>query len=370
MDTTQIYSVVNSVTAQALGTTISAVDTEGLVSLGNIVLSSSTNTEGWLNTLLQRIGRTIISTRAYRNKLGDMVLNDFEYGAMLQKISFGMPDSESDQMYDIADGGTVDMFKVNKPKVAQKLFYTRAPYQFHISTQRTLLKEAFLSENGMGSFLSGSMEAVRNKLEFTLESLGRLTIANMIAELSEDTGRVYNLVSLYNAATTSTLTAQTALENADFLRFAVAKMNQVAKNFTDYNKGIFNDGTIERFTPFDLQRMKVISEFETKLETVVQYSAFHEKYVQLNAFQELNYWQAQTSPYSIQINRASDGDATTINNVVAILYDRDALGTYRREEDVLTTPVNAAGGYYNTFWHMRELWFNDLSENAVYFTLN
>ena len=370
MDTTQIYDVVNSVTAQALGTTMSAVDAEGLVSLGNLVLSSSTNTEGWLNTLLQRIGRTIISTRAYRNKLGDMVLNDFEYGAMLQKISFGMPDSEADQMYDIADGASVDMYTVKKPKIVQKLFYTRAPYQFHISTQRTLLREAFLSENGMGSFLSGSMEAVRNKLEFTLESLGRLTIANMIAEMSVDSGRVFNLVTLYNAASGESLTAANAMENPDFLRYAVATMNQIAKNFTDYNKGLYNNGEVERFTPFEMQRMKVISEFETKLETVVQYSAFHENYVRLNAFQELNYWQSQEDRMSININRASNGTATTVNNVVGILYDRDALGTYRREEDVYTTPVNAAGAYYNTYWHMRELWFNDLSENAVYFTLN
>ena len=370
MDTTQIYELVNSVTAQALGGDLVAVNTEGLISLGNVVLSSSTNTEGWLNTLLQRIGRTIIATRSYRNKLSDMVLNDFEYGAMLQKISFGMPDSEEDQMYDIADGESVDMYTVKKPIVTQKLFYTRAPYQFHISTQRTLLKEAFLSESGMGSFLTGSMEAVRNKLEYTLESLGRLTIANMIAEISADTGRVYNLVTLYNAASGESLTAANAMENPDFLRYAVAKMNQVAKNLTDYNKGIYNNGEVERFTPFDLQRMKVISEFETKLETVVQYSAFHENYVRLNAFQELNYWQSQAEPLNININRASDETATTVNNVVAILYDRDALGTYRREEDVLTTPVNAAGAYYNTYWHMRELWFNDLSENAVYFTLN
>lgn len=370
MDTTQIYNVVNSVTEQALGGELAAVNAEGLISLGNVVLSSSTNTEGWLNTLLQRIGRTIISTRSYRNKLGDMVLNDFEYGAMLQKISFGMPDSEADQMFDITDGQSVDMYTVNKPEVVQKVFYTRAPYQFHVSTQRTLLKEAFLSEQGMGSFLAGCMEAVRNKLEYTLESLGRLTIANMIAEMSVDTGRVFNLVTLYNAASGETLTAANAMENPGFLRYAVATMNQVAKNFTDYNKGLYNNGEVERFTPFEMQRMKVISEFETKLETVVQYSAFHENYVRLNAFQELNYWQSQEDRMAININRASNGTATTVNNVVGILYDRDALGTYRREEDVLTTPVNAAGAYYNTYWHMRELWFNDLSENAVYFTLN
>ena len=87
MTTEQIYTVVNGAAAQALGTgAIAAVDTASFVSLGNSVLSSSVNTEAFLNTLAQRIGRTIISYREYKNKFRDMVLNDFEYGAILQKI--------------------------------------------------------------------------------------------------------------------------------------------------------------------------------------------------------------------------------------------------------------------------------------------
>ena len=60
----------------------------------------------------------------------------------------------------------------------------------------------------------------------------------------------------------------------------------------------------------------------------------------------------------------------TIENVVGILFDREGIGTFRQEEKVLTTPVNARGAYYNTFWHEKQMWFNDMSENAVIFTLN
>ena len=86
MTTEQIYTLVNEVNAEAFGqNSLSVVDTSSLISLGNTVLSSSTNTEAFLNTLAQRIGRTILRFREYRNKLGDMVLNDFEYGAILKK---------------------------------------------------------------------------------------------------------------------------------------------------------------------------------------------------------------------------------------------------------------------------------------------
>ena len=64
MDTNQIYSIVNEVNAEAFGSTdIDVIDAQGLVSLGDTVLSSSTNTEAFLNTLVQRIGRTIVSFR-------------------------------------------------------------------------------------------------------------------------------------------------------------------------------------------------------------------------------------------------------------------------------------------------------------------
>jgi hypothetical protein len=136
---------------------------------------------------------------------------------------------------------------------------------------------------------------------------------------------------------------------------------------------LYNDGSIETFTPRENQRLKILSSFERKLETVVQYSAFNEEMVRLDAFDMVNFWQAQnvnSSRSSINITRASDGETVTKSNIVGVLYDVEALGMYRRDEDVLTTPVNAKGLYYNTFYHVKQLWFNDLSENFVYFTLN
>ena len=69
MNTEQIYSIVNSVVSQSIGdSALTIVDAQGLISLGNTVLDSSTNTEAFLNTLAQRIGRTIYRYRDYNNK--------------------------------------------------------------------------------------------------------------------------------------------------------------------------------------------------------------------------------------------------------------------------------------------------------------
>lgn len=369
MKTEQIFALVNETAAQALGkSTITVLDTSTLVSLGNLVLSSSNNTEAFLNTLIQRVGRTIYSYRRYRNKLGDMMLNDFEYGAILQKIKVRMPQAEKDESFDLENGKSVDHYKVNKPDVEQKLFVTRTPYEFHITIQRATLKEAFLSVEGVNNLIGIIIGEVRNAIEYSLENLGRDTIANYIAEA--DGSRVIDLLTLWKGLNPdSTLTAESALYDEAFLRFAIGKIKQVIKKMSDMSV-TYSGGDIERFTPDDDIRIKIWADFETNLETQVQWAAFNDKYVSLNGFQELNYWQSEKSPTTVQVKRASDGEETTVTNVVAIVHDRDALGMYKIEEDILTTPVNASGRYYNTYWHENQLWFNDLTENFAVFTLN
>ena len=371
MTTEQIYTLVNTVNSQAFGHSAMVVtDTSSLISLGKTVLSSSTNTEAFLNTLAQRIGGTILRFREYRNKLNDMVLNDFEYGAILQKIKVHMPEAESDESYDLIDGNTVDHYKIAKPSVDQKLFVTRTPYQYHITIQRVHLKEAFMSPESMGAFIGIVFGEMRNAIEISLENLGRVTLATAIAEYSSS--REIALVTDFNTEynPTPALTAAEALHNEEFLRYAIMRMTNLIDMIQDASE-LYNDGTMVTFTPREDVRMKVISEFQRRIESNVLYAAFNKQFVDIpEGYKTLNFWQAEQTPYDINITRPSDSTATAVNNVVAILYDRDAMGIYKIDEEVATSPVNAAGLYYNQYWHEKQLRFIDLSENGVIFTLN
>ena len=369
MTTEQIYGLVNTVNAEAFGhSALTVTDTSSLISLGNTVLSSSTNTEAFLNTSAQRIGRTILRFREYRNKLGDMVLNDFEYGAILQKIKVMMPEAEADESYDLIDGNTVDHYVIAKPSVDQKLFVTRTPYQYHITIQRVHLKEAFLSAEAMGSFIGIIFGEVRNAVEIGLENLARVTLATAIAEYS--TSREVTLVTDYNAEYGASLTAADALTDESFLRYAIMRMNNALDMIQDASE-LYNDGSMITFTPREDARLRVLSQVQRRLETNVLYAAFHDKFVDIpEGYTTLNFWQASQTPMDVDIKRPSDGTATTVSNVIAILHDRDAMGVYKIDEEVLTSPVNAAGMYYNQYWHEKQLRFIDLSENGMIFTLN
>lgn len=372
MTTEQIYTLVNEVNAEAFGSNaLSVVDTSSLISLGNTVLSSSTNTEAFLNTLAQRIGRTILRFRDYRNKLGDMVINDFEYGAILQKIKVVMPKAEEDESYDLIDGQSVDHYKVSKPVVDQKLFVTRTPYQFKITIQDEHLKEAFLSESAMGSFIGVIFGEVRNAIEVSLENLSRVTLATAIAECA-GTSRMIDLVTEYNSlySPSPALDAVTAQNNPDFMRYAMYRINTVIDGIQDMST-LYNDGSLETFTPREDIRVKVISSFMRKLETVVEYAAFHDQFVRPDAvIVRINYWQSAQDPMDVKITRPSDSDSVSRGNVVALIHDRDAMGVYKIDERVATTPINAAGLFYNTYYHQKQLRFLDRSENFLCFTLN
>lgn len=373
MQTAQIYTLVNAVSKQAYGSqAITVNDPAGLISLGNQVLSSSTNTESFLNSLLQRIGQTIYAQRLYENKLRDMNIASMRWGAILQKLSFPLPEAVEDDAYNLVDGQSIDQYVVAKPDVDQKLFVARAPYMFMRTTPLWQLEEAFQSESAMAGFISNVNISVRNALEVALENLGRLTIATGIAEASAATQRV-QLLTEYNtiASPTTTLTPDSALLNSDFLRYAIRRIKRVSKGMTDMGV-LYNDGTVQRHTPFDAQRIRVLSDFNLALETVVEYAAFHEEYARLEGFTELNFWQAAEagSERSINVKKISTGDTFTADNVVAVIHDRDAIGIYQEFQRTLTSPVNARGAYYNTFYHCMNNRLVDRSENFVYFELS
>lgn len=368
MDTAQIYGLVNSVTKQAFGTeALTSVDPAGLISLGNQVLRSDQATEAFLNVLTMRIGRTLYHYRAYRNKLRNVIAeSDMEWGAILQKIDMEMPDAVEDDSFDLVDGQSVDPWIIAKPSVRQKLFVARAPFMFKITISRVTLKEAFLSEAAMGSFITFIFGKIRNKIEAAYENLARTTLGQGIINARY----TVPLVSNYNSLVTgSTLDADSAMLDKDFMAYAVGEINHYSDLITDLSS-LYNDGTIETFTPKKDQKLTVLSSFQRKLETTLQYQAFNDGYVKLDGYERINFWQAAQTPGTIIQKKIGDADPTTIQNVVAALHDRDAAICYMMDEEVLTTPVNARGRYYNQFYHAQKCYALDTSETFVVFTLN
>lgn len=377
IEVNQIYDLCNQIFQQMTGRTdIEAVDSASLVAMGNEVSNLGKN-DLWLNTLARRIGLTIDSYRVYRNRFSDLYRTQVEWGALVQKLSVEMPDAVADDMYKVGqmNGQALDHYIINNPKAKQKIFDKETPYSFFITMQEKMLTEAFLNAGAMSSFVNQVFGKVQNKIEVVLEDLARVALVNMMCNLS--TKQEIKLVTLYNSKTGSTLNPQTALFDPAFMRFAIGMMNNIASKLETMSV-LFNTDGYDRFTPKSEQRFYVLADFITQLETVVQYAAFNPQYVNKSVDIAVPYWQGVKEGDDINdiavlskvIGKVDSKVDKTIENVVGVLFDREAIGTFRQEEKVLTTPVNARGAYYNTFWHEKQMWFNDMSENAVIFTLN
>lgn len=377
IEVNQIYDLCNQTFQQMTGRTdIEAVDSASLVAMGNEVSNLGKN-DLWLNTLARRIGLTIDYYRVYRNRFSDLYRTQVEWGALVQKLTVEMPDAVADDMYKVGqmNGQALDHYIINNPKAKQKIFDKETPYSFFITMQEKMLTEAFLNAGAMSSFVNQVFGKVQNKIEVVLEDLARVALVNMMCNLS--TKQEIKLVTLYNSKTGSTLNPQTALFDPAFMRFAIGMMNNIASKLETMSV-LFNTDGYDRFTPKSEQRFYVLADFITQLETVVQYAAFNPQYVNKSVDIAVPYWQGVKEGDDINdiavlskvIGKVDSKVDKTIENVVGVLFDREAIGTFRQEEKVLTTPVNARGAYYNTFWHEKQMWFNDMSENAVIFTLN
>lgn len=370
----QIYTLVNEIFSQMTGRSdIKAVDTASLVSMGKDINNLGLN-DIWLNTLCRRIGYTIDGYRAYRNMFADLYRTQVEWGAIVQKLTVEMPDALEDKMPDVGqmDGQSLDHYIINNPKARQKIFDKETPYSFFITMQTKYLREAFLSEHAMSAFIAQIFGKVQNKIEVVLEDLGRLAINNYM--LNADDKQVFNLVTIYNgiADPATPLTAQTALFDEKFLAWATGFINNILVKMRSMSV-LFNAEGYQRFTPDADRKLYMLSDFSTQIATTVQYKAFNDAKVDVSGATLVPYWQATkdtTGANEFATLSKIMGTDKTLTNVVAFACDREAVGTFRQEEQVLTTPVNARGAYYNTFWHENQLWFNDLSENGVIFTLN
>lgn len=389
LNATQIFNIVNEVASQAMGgKAIAVVDNSGLVALGNTVLGSNETKNNFINALTDRIGRTIVSFRAYHSHFPDFERDSIEWGNILQKLKVSMPNAEADQSYNLVDGKSVDQYTINKAKVNQLLFTTQTPWQTHITVHLDELEKAFIDSSAMGTFISGMFGEVQNRIELAMEELGIDCVNNYIAEVIkrkvQRPKRVINLVSDFNTANglkeENALKPENALTNGNFLTYAVRRINTISSTMEYMTKGMFNDTAFAggdtqndiytRHTPKSEQKLMLFIDLVNSLKTDINSKAFNMKEVAIDLpFQTIPFWQSIQSPDSINIKPASGGTAIVQTHVMGILFDREAMGTFKNKYSSLTSPINAAGKYYNVFYHMITMYYNDLTENAVVFLL-
>ena len=375
----QVSAVLNSVVEQATGQKdLVATDLTNLVSLGNTILSSDTSRDKFLDALVDRIGKTIISNRAYGGKKNPIKMDAFTFGAVMQKIYVTPPTAENAPQWDLRNGEVPNQFIIKTPEAKQKLFSDRNTYEINITVPDYQLQTAFTSAEQMSAFIDAIFVAVGNAQAMREDATTDMTYANCIGEniaYSKTPAakgiHVINLLTDYNTITGGNLTAAAAMRDFEFLQYATRELQLYVKRFERMST-LFNAEQYQRFTPRDNARLTVLQDFASSCEVYLRSTTYHDNLVTLPNYNEVAFWQA-SGGYKFADTSAIDiitSSGTEIKQVgiVALLSDLEALGMmvdYKRTRSVR----NERGEYTNYFYKTDERTFVDMSENSLVFVV-
>lgn len=377
----QVNQIVNSIVGQALGRTDLVGTDTSFVSLGDAVFSSDANVESVYKVLLERVGRTVSSIRAYRSRNANMRRNPMEWGAVMQKLSMPLSDAVENPSWlgvdDDSDGNVLS--PANKQKPTQKLFDKIATWEHDATLWNRQLRHAFTNAEAMMAFLNMIFTAAYNSQEVSFENLDNLCRANFIAELW-NTKRAINLLALYNTQTNKSLTVGTCMHDSDFLIFSAMTIALYSQRMETMSR-TFNDGSMDRHTPKDLQNLCVLADFSKALDYSAKSKVYHDEIVSMPMYVEVPFWQGSgkgnesadkdawnfDKVSAINVDRLSD-DALNVQakGIVALLTDYEAMGTTIQNMST-SSMYNPRRKFTNYFMQADLGYYNDLSENGIVF---
>ena len=375
MKINQIYTLINSVARQMWGEdAITVTDLTGLISMGKSVINSSTDRDLFLNTLVDRIGKTVIRTLDLELDFPNLMVNDFEWGAIIQKINVQPVMAKANKSTQITENGfTPNQFDVDTVSVTQTFFTDADTWEFDYTIPDKLLNSAFTSESGLASFISAIMSAVSDSMTMALNNMAYMAIDNFVAEKIKGNNGVVNILALYNAQFPNVKETQSScITSKEFARYASMVMNNYVKYLAKPSK-LYNMGGMVRATARDNLHILISADWASAFDSYLSSDTWHNDLVQLPNYKEYVTLQGTgtASPNwidntTINIKPSSGGNAIEQTGIIGIFADRQAIA-YGYTDMYTATDRNGRNRYTNYTFSCVKQYLNDVSENGVCF---
>ena len=375
MKVTQVKDLVNSAIKQTTGTSVLLKeDLSNVVDVGSEIFGAE-SVDNFVKKLVDRVGYTVFNSRVYQGSIPSVLMNSWEFGSVMEKVETEIPAATENDSWNLKDGQEYNQDTFYQPKVSAKFYNSRVTFDIPLSFTEIQVKSAFNSATELNSFISMLVTSVQNAMTVNLDNLISRTVNNMTAYTINhaNTNQAVNLLSLYNAQTGSTLTAQKALTTPDFIKFANQQIMLTQGRFSKLST-LFNIGGKQKFTPASEQHLILLDDFATSSKVYLESETYNENLVQLANFETVPYWQGSGTSYSFDDTSAIDV-SITINNtpkeikqkgIIGLLFDTNALGVSCMNQRVTST-YNARAEFYTNFTKFDAGFFNDLNENFVVF---
>ena len=383
MEVKQIYTLVNTITNELLGSSIVKEDLSNVVDVGHAVFNAN-KVDNYVKSLVNHIGRVIFVDRVYNGSVPSVLMDNWEFGSVLEKVSCDLPAATENESWDLVDGQTYNPNVFYKPTVNVKFYNSKTTFEIPLSFTEMQVKESFSNAEQLNGFLTMLYNSVEKSMTIKLDSLIMRTINNMIGETisheipesanysTTSTIKAVNLLKLYNDSHTEQIEVSKCLDNPDFIRYATYIISVYSERITKISN-LFNIGGKDRFTPKDVLRCVLLADFKKASEVFLKSDLYNEQYATLPESDTVPYWQGSGSSYAfsditkIHIQLASDNQKEVqISGILGVMFDRDALGVSNLNRRV-TTNYNPKAEFYTNFYKFEAGYFNDMNENFVVF---
>lgn len=385
----QAAAILNNIKAQVTGETgLAPVDANEFISVATKTIAAGY--EPVLKAITQMVTRTIFSIRPYEAQFRGILMDSQKWGAIVRKLAVSDQEWNDNEEFSLEDGASVDMFKVRKPNVLQLNYYGAITYQRHYTIFKDQLDSAFSGPDEFSRFMTMVVQNCMDIIEQSREATARATVANFIAGKIAAAGvagsdGVVHLVSEYNEETGEHLTSTTiyAPENiGNFVKWVYARLGDLTQLMTERSQKFqiqVTGHTLNRHTPLPRQKVYLFSKFLEEINARVKADTFHDTYMELSDVEAISFFQSIEDRQKINTKPAyllADGtigeaeEPVTVSNILGVIFDEEALGYTIMNEWSATTPLNAAGGYWNVFYHYLIRYYNDFTEKGIVLLLD
>lgn len=333
MPAKQIYSMVNTIANNIKYTGTTVVDTSTFVAFGQAALSNPAQVESVYSAMYDLIGKTVVAIDEAEEDERNIIVNSFEYGAILQKFSFELQSAEKSSEWDPANPEN-PYAEVRKTGIIQSFFENFIPtFSWKDVAYDTQLREAFRTPEALAGFTDALYQRMRNAYQIAKNGLSDAAVGAIMANIyATETGltpdanasrRVRHLLTEYNTDFGTSLTKKTAMMNANFLEYVRKQIIIDQMNFNKMTK-LYNNATVERRTKIDDLNLDLSVALTASYDKFYA-DAYGADYVKLPKHNVIVNWGEATVPDQVKIDWNGSGTTVTISDILGFMYDRDAV---------------------------------------------
>lgn len=354
---------------------LTALDDHQVVDMGVAINAMTNGPDLFVKALVGAMGKLIVDDRKYVAMLPKLFVDTYNWGAFCEAVQLGLDDVIMDEMWNpngfvgtTAEGARIAAIEhgcytpPTNVKIYEKMHGVMVPLT--ISTESMFT--AFKSADEYTRFIAGLYNSVETTLQAKAEVYALMTVSMGIAT-ADGHGNVIKLVTEYNALTGSTLTQSTALGDEGFCKYMCQRIEEVKDNMRRISTA-YNDHSVVTFSA--QPQLAMLTSASAAIRANVAASVFNGGIITPDNYDTVPSWQAvHTTNGDTAFNLATASSVAltkdaynatdpttpatgnkTISGIVAVLYDRYAMGIALDKKKV-TSNYTASRDTTNYFHH-------------------